>query len=102
MRWTDRLSAKSPLLPAKAGGKWGLLTFGLFFLAALLLSSAAPEKRLSVYSVAANYSLTLVHRDNREYVGLLELLEPLGRVTARVDGSRWRLRYNNVEAEFQD
>lgn len=102
MRWTDRQRTKSPLLVQKARGKWGALTFGLFLLSALLLSSAVPEKRLSVYSVAANYSLPLVHRDNREYVGLLELLEPLGRVTAKVDGSRWRLRYNNVEAEFQD
>ena len=102
MPWTDLLRAKFPLLAQKARERWVALACGLFLLIALLLSSAAPEKRLSVYSVAANYSLTLVHRDNREYVGLLELLEPLGHVTAKVDGSRWRLHYNNVEAEFQD
>ena len=62
---------------------------------------AAPEKHLSVYSVAANYSLPLTQRDNRDYVGLLEVLEPLGRVSAKTEGSRWRLRYNNIEAEFQ-
>jgi N-acetylmuramoyl-L-alanine amidase len=71
-------------------------------LSALRFVEAAPEKRLSVYSVAANYSLSLVEREGRDYVGLLELLEPLGRVSAKTDGSRWRLRYNNVEAEFQD
>jgi N-acetylmuramoyl-L-alanine amidase len=71
-------------------------------LSTLLLLGAAPEKHLSVYSVAANYSLTLIQRDGHDYVGLIELLEPLGRVTAKTDGSRWRLRYNNVEAEFQD
>ena len=61
---------------------------------------AAPEKHLSVYSVAANYSLPLVQHNGRDYVGLLELLEPLGAVNARTDGDRWRLRYNNLQAEF--
>jgi N-acetylmuramoyl-L-alanine amidase len=71
-------------------------------LRAVLLSSAAPEKHLSVFSVAANYSLPLVQRDRRDYVGLLEVLEPLGKVTARSEGSRWRLRYNSsVEGDFQ-
>lgn len=66
-----------------------------------ILSGAPPEKHLSVYSVAANYSLTLVQRDGRDYVGLLELLEPLGKVSTRSEGSRWRLRYNRVEGDFQ-
>ena len=60
-----------------------------------------PEKHLSVYSVAANYSLPLVQREGRDYVGLLEVLEPLGKVSAKSDGARWRLRYNNVEGDFQ-
>jgi N-acetylmuramoyl-L-alanine amidase len=67
----------------------------------LLLSGAATEKHLSVYSTAANYSISLVRRDGLDYVGLLELLEPLGKVNAKTDGARWRLRYNNVEADFQ-
>jgi N-acetylmuramoyl-L-alanine amidase len=71
-----------------------------FFLSSFL-SSAAPEKHLSVYSVAANYSLPLVQRDGRGYVGLLELLEPLGKVSSKSDGSHWRLRYNNIEGDFQ-
>jgi N-acetylmuramoyl-L-alanine amidase len=70
------------------------------FLCALLVSGA-PEKHLSVYSTAANYSLPLVQREGRDYVALLELLEPLGRVSAKADNSRWRLRYNNVQAEFE-
>lgn len=81
----------------------GLLVFAVGFLIALssILSGAPPEKHLSVYSVAANYSLTLVQRDGRDYVGLLELLEPLGKVSVRPEGSRWRLRYNRVEGDFQ-
>jgi N-acetylmuramoyl-L-alanine amidase len=67
----------------------------------MLLSGAAPEKHFTVYSVAANYSLTLVQRDGRDYVGLLEVLEPLGKVNAKSDGGRWRLRYNGVEGDFQ-
>jgi len=72
----------------------------LLFLCTLLVSGA-PEKHLSVYSTAANYSIPLVQREGHDYVGLLELLEPLGRVTAKADNSRWRLRYNNVQAEFE-
>jgi N-acetylmuramoyl-L-alanine amidase len=66
-----------------------------------LCSGAAPEKHLAVYSVAANYSLPVVQRDNRAYVGLLEVLEPLGKVSAKSEGLRWRLHYNNVEGNFQ-
>jgi len=73
----------------------------LLLLASLLLSAAGPEKHLSVYSVAANYSLPITQREGRDYVGLLELLEPLGRVSAKSDGQRWRFRYNSVEGEFQ-
>ncbi len=78
-----------------------LLRVSALLLLCTVLLSGAPEKHLSVYSIAANYSLPLAQKDGRDYVGLLELLEPLGRVTAKVDGSRWRLRYNNVQAEFQ-
>ncbi len=74
---------------------------GLLVLSSMLLSGAPPEKHFSVYSVAANYSLTLVQREGHDYVGLLELLEPLGKVSARSEGSRWRLRYNRVEGDFQ-
>lgn len=73
----------------------------LFFVSCLLLSGAPSEKHLSIYSLAANYSLPLVQRDGRDYVGLLELLEPLGRVSAKVDGPRWRIRYNSTEGTFQ-
>lgn len=74
----------------------------LVFTVGAILLLAAPEKHLTVYSVAANYSLPLVQREGRPYVGLLEVLEPLGKVTAKLDGQRWRLRYNNsVEGDFQ-
>ncbi len=73
----------------------------LLVLATLLLSSAASEKRLAIYSTAANYSLQLVQREGRDYIGLLEILEPLGKVSAKSDGQRWRLHYNNIQGDFQ-
>ena len=54
----------------------------LLILAVLLVSAAGPEKHLSVYSTAANYSLPIVQRQGHDYVGLLELLDPLGTVSA--------------------
>ena len=80
-------------------GKWFAVGL-LMLLAVLLLSAAAPEKHLSVYSTAANYSLPIVERDGHDYVGLLELLEPLGTVRAKSEPPRWRLHYNNLLSEF--
>lgn len=72
-------------------------------LVTITLLSAAPsaeEKHISVYSPVAIYTLSVLDRADHEYVGLLELLEPLGRVSSESQGRRWRLRYNAVDAEF--
>ena len=75
-----------------------LLLFALFFLVA-----AAPEERhLSIYSNAANYSLALQPLQGVDYVGLLEVLEPLGTVSAKSSGYHWKLRCNSVEGEFTE
>jgi N-acetylmuramoyl-L-alanine amidase len=79
----------------------GGVAAGVFVvLAVLVASSAAPEKHLSVYSTAANYSLPIVQRQGREYVGLLELLDPLGTVSAKFEPPRWRIHYNGILGEF--
>lgn len=72
----------------------------LLLFAVFLASAAAPEKRLSIYSTAANYSLPVVQRQGRDYIGLLELLDPLGTVSAKSDPPRWRLHYNNILGDF--
>ena len=72
----------------------------MLFFAVLLVSGAAPEKHLSIYSTAANYSLPIVQRQGREYIGLLELLDPLGTVSAKSEPPRWRIHYNNILGEF--
>jgi N-acetylmuramoyl-L-alanine amidase len=107
MRWTDdsrpaaSRSAGVPPALARASRPRHLGIALAVVAGALLLSASAPEKHFTVYSVAANYSLPLVQREGRDYIGLLEILEPLGRVSAKSDGPRWRLRYNNVQGDFQ-
>jgi N-acetylmuramoyl-L-alanine amidase len=78
----------------------GVAAATLLFFAVLLVSGAAPEKHLSIYSSAANYSLPIVQRQGHDYVGLLELLDPLGTVSAKTDPPRWRLHYNNILGDF--
>jgi N-acetylmuramoyl-L-alanine amidase len=67
-----------------------------------LLAAAGPseEKHISVYSPAAIYTLPILERAGHEYVGLLELLDPLGRVSSQSNGGGLRLRFNTVDAEF--
>jgi N-acetylmuramoyl-L-alanine amidase len=69
---------------------------------AFLVSGAPDTKRLSVYSPTANYSLPVTEHNGGDYVGLAEILEPLGAVTARADGRTWRVHYNNLDGEFTD
>src|SRR6202140_564357 len=107
MRWTSR--SRSAGVPPAVRWSPGPSTVGALIVAAGLLMvvcarvvrGAPAGKRLSVYSVAAKYVLPVVLREGRDYVGLLEVLEPLGKVSAKLDSRGWRLRYNNVEAEFQ-
>src|SRR5512140_2286655 len=69
--------------------------------AALLPLRSQEEKRVSVYSARANYSLNVQERDNSEYVGLLAAVDPLGETTLKMDAKSWRLRFNGMEAEFR-
>ena len=77
----------------------GSILLGL--LIAILPAGSADEKKITVYSSASNYSLPITDRNSLEYVGLLEVIEPLGRnVNSRNDGQHWRLHFNDVDAEF--
>ncbi len=107
MRWTKVPSTQYSVPSSRRKvGRWVLGTVCWVLLAVLLQSampSAAPsadEKHISVYSPVATYTLPVLDRAGHEYVGLLELLEPLGRVSAASEGPHWKLRYNAVEAEF--
>ena len=77
-----------------------VLALILLVLNVILPAGSADEKRIAIYSATAHYSLPVADRNGREYIGLLEVLEPLGTVSSRTDGLHWKLRYNNAEAEF--
>ena len=99
MRWTS-MPGSAGVPPAQIIATSGVV-IAVFFACAIFLSGAPADKHLAVYSLAANYSLPLVQRDGRPYVGLLEVLEPLGKVSAKSEGRNWRLHYNNVDGDFQ-
>ena len=63
-------------------------------------STTTDQKRLSIYSSVATYKLPVTDRVGREYVGLLEVLEPLGRISARVEGRHWKMRFNDSDGDF--
>ena len=72
----------------------------LLSVAALSSTPSSDEKQVSVYAPVATYTLPVLERSGHEYVGLLELLEPLGRVSSGSSGGRWRIRYNAVDGDF--
>ena len=72
-------------------------------LAAVALASPATpagDQQLSVYAPVATYTLPVLERSGHVYVGLLELLEPLGRVSSESAASSWKIRYNAIDGEF--
>ena len=92
MRWSSRPTNRAA---------WGVLSsIAVFFALVLAVSGFAEEKRLSVYSGTANYSLTVREKNGTDYVGLLEVLQPLGSVSASSGGRVWRLSFNRVDGEF--
>ena len=95
MRWSSRPRERAA--PAVMVGTAVLLALLVF---AVVVSGFAEEKRLSVYSGTASYSLTVREQNGAEYVGLLEILSPLGSVSAYTDGGLWRLSFNRVDSEF--
>ena len=92
MPWSSRVAGRSA----------AVLIFGLVacFMLARRVSGFSEEKRLAVYSGNANFSLPVTERNGTDYIGLLEILQPLGTVSARADSRVWKLRYNTVESEF--
>ena len=104
MLWSSKTSTQYPVPSSHwKAGRWLLSTGYCLLLASVTLLSAAPspdEQHISVYSPVASYTLPILDRSGHEYIGLLELLEPLGRVSSETDGRHWKLRYNAVEADF--
>jgi N-acetylmuramoyl-L-alanine amidase len=53
-----------------------------------------------VFSPVTGFSLPVTERDGHDYVGLVEVLEPLGTVAATKDGTKWKLHFERRGAEF--
>lgn len=75
-------------------------------LACLLSPTAfAQEKHLSIYAPQTFYQVTIVDRPGGEYIGLLDVLEPLGKIESRADGKKWKLHFTpaktTIAAEFE-
>jgi N-acetylmuramoyl-L-alanine amidase len=86
----------------RLGKNPGLLPVLIAFVVMVAFGASDNEKHVSIYSTVANYSLPVSQRNGQDYVGLLEVLDPLGKVTAKVEGKRWKVHYNDADAEFMD
>jgi N-acetylmuramoyl-L-alanine amidase len=104
MRWSNkrRIVAPSSCRQSRRGLAPAASAFAaaVFLASTLLLFGSPEEKRVTIYSNAANYSLPVLERNGDEYVGLLEVFEPLGVVSAKASGPHWKFRYYDVESEF--
>jgi len=73
----------------------------------VVLAQPGEPLPLSVYSKSASYSVPLIALNGQTYVGLVDLLEPLGSVEARPDGKKFKLRFSapgsrEIELQFHD
>ena len=68
----------------------------------LAISFAADPRRVSVYAPQTNYQVDILVRDGVDYVGVTDLLEPLGRLESRVQGDKLTLIFNGITSDFQD
>jgi len=93
-------SRQSAFRSARPHRKFTVQILPFLLLLLILPAGSADEKRIAIYGATTNYTLPVIDRDGHENVGLLEIIEPLGRVNSRTDGQHWKIRYNNVEADF--
>ena len=94
----------------RAQGRRAVILLVLLLLASgfiALEAQSGSERELRVFSSQTSYVVPVFEHNGIPYAGLLELLEPLGRVESRIDKGRWRLtfaasRSRSVEAEFTE
>jgi len=89
--------------------RWFPLALAALFAGLWLVPRAETqaERHLTVYAQSATYSVNLLPYSGQMYVGVADVLEPLGNVEAREDGKKWKLRFTpaggrEVNAEFQE
>ncbi len=69
-------------------------------------AQAAPSQ-VSVFSPQSVYSITVLQVGGQPYVGLIDLLEPLGSIEIKVNGKKLKFHFNSAgnrqqEGEFQE
>ncbi len=69
--------------------------------ALLLLAHSAEDKHLAVYTPNTSYRILVTDIEGREYVGLLDLLEPLGATNVSQSGNDIVLRFNGADNHLQ-
>src|SRR4051794_36506722 len=78
----------------------------LTFLIGPTSTSGADPHRLVVYAPNLSYTLELGSIKGTDYIGVAEVLEPLGKIEARTDSKNWVLTFTSgqrtVEARFRD
>ena len=62
----------------------------------------SEPNQLTVYSPQTMYSVPLLDIKGQPYVGLVELLEPLGPVEARPEGRKYKLHYTQPRGRAQE
>ena len=68
----------------------------------LAASFATDPRRVAIYAPRTNYQVDILVRDGVDYVGITDLLEPLGRLESHIDGKKLKITFNGSDAEFQD
>src|SRR5205823_9810422 len=88
MRWSKRRASQ-------------LIAFVLIS-RALLLAIADPAKQFTVYTPQTTYSMEVTERQGQMYIGLMDLLGPLGATVAPSRGNIWTVQLNKAEARFTE
>lgn len=74
---------------------------GLVFSVVALMLPAQEDKRLTIYTAQTTFSVPVTEVQGREYVALMDIVQPLGQASAKVDGDKVKLRFRENESQFQ-
>jgi len=65
-------------------------------------ASSPNGKLVAVYAPQATFSVPTQDRNGQSYVGLMDILQPLGTLSSKTDGNKLKLRFGKADAEFKD
>jgi N-acetylmuramoyl-L-alanine amidase len=79
-----------------------ILTAFVLISCVLLLSVADPAKQFTIYTLQTTYSIEVTERQGQMYIGLMDLLGPLGATITPSQGNNWTVQLNKAEARFTE